>query len=29
MLNEDVVNLYNRVPTGTTVLVKRHGRYRV
>lgn len=29
MLNEDVHDLYNRVPVGTTVLVKRHGRYRV
>jgi lipoprotein-anchoring transpeptidase ErfK/SrfK len=29
MLNEDVVDLYNRVPVGTTVLVKRNGRYRV
>ena len=29
MLNEDVVDLYNRVPVGTTVYVKRFGRYRV
>ena len=29
MLNEDVVDLYNRVPIGTTVYVKRNGRYRV
>jgi lipoprotein-anchoring transpeptidase ErfK/SrfK len=29
MLNEDILDLYNRVPTGTTVLVKRHGHYRV
>jgi lipoprotein-anchoring transpeptidase ErfK/SrfK len=29
MLNEDVADLYNRVAVGTTVLVKRHGRYRV
>jgi lipoprotein-anchoring transpeptidase ErfK/SrfK len=29
MLNEDVLDLYNRVPVGTTVLVKRNGRYRV
>jgi lipoprotein-anchoring transpeptidase ErfK/SrfK len=29
MLNEDVLDLYNRVPVGTTVYVKRHGRYRV
>ena len=29
MLNEDVVDLYERVPTGTTVYVKRNGRYRV
>jgi lipoprotein-anchoring transpeptidase ErfK/SrfK len=29
LLNEDVVDLYNRVPTGTTVYVKRFGRYRV
>jgi lipoprotein-anchoring transpeptidase ErfK/SrfK len=29
MLNEDVADLYNRVPVGATVLVKRHGRYRV
>jgi lipoprotein-anchoring transpeptidase ErfK/SrfK len=29
MLNEDVLDLYNRVPVGTTVLVKRNGRWRV
>ncbi|GGH06029.1 hypothetical protein GCM10007036_00260 [Alsobacter metallidurans] len=29
MLNEDVADLYNRVPVGTTVLVKRNGHYRV
>ena len=29
MLSEDVVDLYNRVPVGATVLVKRNGRYRV
>ncbi len=29
MLNEDIVDLYNRVPTGTTVYVKRNGQYRV
>jgi lipoprotein-anchoring transpeptidase ErfK/SrfK len=29
MLNEDVYDLYNRVPLGTTVLVRRHGRWRV
>jgi lipoprotein-anchoring transpeptidase ErfK/SrfK len=29
MLNEDVVDLYNRVPVGATVLVRRHGLYRV
>ncbi len=29
MLNEDVVDLYNRVPVGTTVMVKRNGKYRV
>jgi lipoprotein-anchoring transpeptidase ErfK/SrfK len=29
MLNEDVVDLYNRVPVGTTVLVRRNGRWRV
>jgi lipoprotein-anchoring transpeptidase ErfK/SrfK len=29
MLNEDVVDLYERVPVGTTVFVKRDGRYRV
>jgi lipoprotein-anchoring transpeptidase ErfK/SrfK len=29
MLNEDVADLYDRVPVGTTVYVKRNGRYRV
>jgi lipoprotein-anchoring transpeptidase ErfK/SrfK len=29
MLNEDVVDLYDRVPVGTTVLVRRNGRWRV
>ncbi|GEO13112.1 L,D-transpeptidase [Microvirga aerophila] len=29
MLNEDVVDLYERVPVGTMVYVKRNGRYRV
>lgn len=29
MLNEDVVDLYNRVPVGSTVLVRRNGRWRV
>ncbi|HEX8416303.1 MAG TPA: L,D-transpeptidase [Methylobacterium sp.] len=29
MLNEDIVDLYERVPVGTPVLVKRNGRYRV
>ena len=29
MLNEDVIDLYNRVPVGATVLVKRNGHYRV
>jgi len=29
MLNEDIVDLYNRVPVGTTVLVRRNGRWRV
>jgi lipoprotein-anchoring transpeptidase ErfK/SrfK len=29
MLNEDIVDLYERVPVGTTVYVKRNGRYRV
>ncbi len=28
MLNEDVVDFYDRVPVGATVLVKRGGRYR-
>jgi lipoprotein-anchoring transpeptidase ErfK/SrfK len=28
MLNEDVVDLYDRVPVGATVLVKRDRRYR-
>ena len=29
MLNEDIVDLYSRVPSGTTVYVKRNGQYRV
>ena len=29
MLNEDIADLYERVPVGTRVLVKRDGRYRV
>lgn len=29
MLNEDVVDLYERVPVGATVYVKRNGRYRI
>jgi lipoprotein-anchoring transpeptidase ErfK/SrfK len=29
MLNEDIVDLYDRVPVGTTVLVRRNGRRRV
>ena len=29
MLNEDVVDLFERVPVGATVYVKRNGRYRV
>ena len=29
MLNEDVVDLYERVPVGTTVLVRRNGAWRV
>jgi len=29
MLNEDVADLYERVPVGTTVYVRRNGRYRV
>jgi lipoprotein-anchoring transpeptidase ErfK/SrfK len=29
MLNEDVLDLHNRVPVGTTVLVRRNGRWRV
>jgi lipoprotein-anchoring transpeptidase ErfK/SrfK len=29
MLSEDVVDLYNRVPVGATVLVRRNGRYRI
>ena len=28
MLNEDILDLYNRVPVGTTVLVRRGGQYR-
>src|SRR5829696_6689271 len=29
MLNEDIHDLYNRVPVGTTVMVRRNGRARV
>ena len=29
MLNEDILDLYNRLPIGTTVLVRRNGRWRV
>lgn len=29
MLNEDIADLFERVPVGTRVLVKRNGRYRV
>ena len=29
MLNEDIHDLYNRVPVGTTVMVRRGGRWRV
>jgi lipoprotein-anchoring transpeptidase ErfK/SrfK len=29
MLNEDIFDLYNRVPVGSTVLVRRNGRWRV
>jgi lipoprotein-anchoring transpeptidase ErfK/SrfK len=29
LLNEDVADLYERVPVGTNVLVKRNGAYRV
>ena len=29
MLNEDILDLYGRVPVGTTVLVRRNGRWRV
>jgi lipoprotein-anchoring transpeptidase ErfK/SrfK len=29
LLNEDILDLYDRVPVGATVLVKRHGHYRV
>ena len=29
MLNEDIHDLYNRVPVGTTVMVRRNGRWRV
>ena len=29
MLNEDIVDLYERVPVGATVLVRRNGRWRV
>ena len=28
MLNEDIADLYERVPVGTRVLVKRSGKYR-
>ena len=28
MLNEDIVDLYQRVPVGTPVLIKRSGKYR-
>lgn len=28
MLNEDIVDLYERVPVGTTVMVRRNGRWR-
>lgn len=28
LLNEDIVDLYDRVPVGTTVLVRRNGRWR-
>ncbi len=29
MLNEDILDLHDRVPVGTTVYVRRNGRYRV
>jgi lipoprotein-anchoring transpeptidase ErfK/SrfK len=29
MLNEDVADLYERVPVGATVMVRRNGRWRV
>jgi lipoprotein-anchoring transpeptidase ErfK/SrfK len=29
LLNQDIVDLYERVPVGATVYVKRNGRYRV
>ncbi|MDB5511186.1 MAG: hypothetical protein JWR08_669 [Enterovirga sp.] len=29
MLNEDIVDLYERVPVGSTVMVRRNGRWRV
>ena len=29
MLNEDVADLYERVPVGTTVMVRRNGQWRV
>jgi lipoprotein-anchoring transpeptidase ErfK/SrfK len=29
LLNEDIADLYNRVPVGTTVLVRRDGQWRV
>jgi lipoprotein-anchoring transpeptidase ErfK/SrfK len=28
MLNEDIADLYTRVPVGTTVLVRRNGQAR-
>jgi lipoprotein-anchoring transpeptidase ErfK/SrfK len=28
MLNEDIADLYERVPVGTRVLIKRNGKYR-
>jgi lipoprotein-anchoring transpeptidase ErfK/SrfK len=29
MLNEDIVDLYERTPVGATVMVRRNGRWRV
>ena len=29
LLNEDILDLYNRVPVGTTVMVRKNGRWRV